>query len=111
MARVECPLSLMRKRAEYLFPARCYICSLSSRTIVYKGLLTPWQFPHFYEDLRSPEFVANFAIFHQRYSTNTEPSWQLAQPFRYVAHNGEINTLISNRRWLRARDRDIRKRI
>ena len=61
--------------------------------------------------LRSPEFAANFAIFHQRYSTNTQPSWQLAQPFRYVAHNGEINTVISNRRWLRARERDIRKRI
>jgi len=76
-----------------------------------KGLLTPWQFPHFYEDLRNPEFVAHFAIFHQRYSTNTEPSWQLAQPFRYVAHNGEINTIVSNRRWLRAREREVRKRI
>ena len=76
-----------------------------------RGFLTPWQFPHFYEDLRSPDFAANFAIFHQRYSTNTEPSWQLAQPFRYVAHNGEINTIVSNRRWLRAREREVRKRI
>ncbi|HKM67857.1 MAG TPA: glutamate synthase large subunit [Candidatus Acidoferrum sp.] len=104
-------LSLLRKRAESLLPERCYISSLSSRTVVYKGLLTPWQFPHFYEDLRSPEFVTQFAIFHQRYSTNTEPSWQLAQPFRYVAHNGEINTIVSNRRWLRAREREVRKRI
>ena len=110
-AKFERSLSLLRKRAEGLLPERCYIASLSSRTIVYKGLLTPWQFPHFYEDLRSPEFAAHFAVFHQRYSTNTEPSWQLAQPFRYVAHNGEINTIVSNRRWLRAREREVRKRI
>jgi len=109
--KFERSLSLLRKRAEAALPERSYLCSLSSRTIVYKGLLTPWQFPRFYGDLRNPEFTARFAIFHQRYSTNTEPSWQLAQPFRYVAHNGEINTVISNRRWLRARDRDIRKRI
>jgi glutamate synthase (ferredoxin) len=110
-AKFERNLALLRKRAEKLLPERCYLCSLSSRTIVYKGLLTPWQFPRFYEDLRSPEFAAQFAIFHQRYSTNTEPSWQLAQPFRYAAHNGEINTVISNRRWLRARERELRKRI
>ncbi len=109
--KFERSLWLLRKRAEAALPERCYICSLSSRTIVYKGLLTPWQFPRFYEDLRSSEFAIRFAIFHQRYSTNTEPSWQLAQPFRYVAHNGEINTVISNRRWLRAREREIRKRI
>src|SRR5246127_1702349 len=109
--KFERALSLLRKRAEAGLPERCYLCSLSSLTIVYKGLLTPWQFPRFYQDLRSSEFTAQFAIFHQRYSTNTEPSWQLAQPFHYVAHNGEINTVISNRRWLRARERDIRKRI
>ncbi len=109
--KFERSLWLLRKRAEGALPERCYLCSLSSRTIVYKGLLTPWQFPRFYEDLRSKEFTAQFAVFHQRYSTNTEPSWQLAQPFRYVAHNGEINTVISNRRWLRAREREIRKRI
>jgi glutamate synthase (NADPH/NADH) large chain/glutamate synthase (ferredoxin) len=109
--KFERSLWLLRKRAESLLPERCYLCSLSSRTIVYKGLLTPWQFPRYYEDLRSSDFTAKFAIFHQRYSTNTQPSWQLAQPFRYVAHNGEINTVISNRRWLRALERDIRKRI
>jgi len=110
-AKFERSIALLRKRAEALLPERCYVASLSSRTIVYKGLLTPWQFPHYYEDLRSPDFTAHFAIFHQRYSTNTEPSWQLAQPFRYVAHNGEINTIVSNRRWLRARQREVRKRI
>lgn len=104
-------LALLRKRAESLLPPRCYLCSLSSQTIVYKGLLTPWQFPQFYEDLRDPSFAVTFAIFHQRYSTNTQPSWHLAQPFRYVAHNGEINTIVSNRRWLRAKEHEIRSRL
>jgi glutamate synthase domain-containing protein 2/glutamate synthase domain-containing protein 1/glutamate synthase domain-containing protein 3 len=109
--RFEWRLALLRKRAESLLPPRCYICSLSSETIVYKGLLTPWQFPQFYEDLREPSFTAMFAVFHQRYSTNTQPSWHLAQPFRYVAHNGEINTIVSNRRWLRAKEREIHSRL
>src|SRR5216684_2033166 len=110
-ARFEWRLSLLRKRAESLLPPRCYICSLSSQTIVYKGLLTPWQFPQFYEDLRDPSFATTFAVFHQRYSTNTQPSWHLAQPFRYVAHNGEINTIVSNRRWLRAKASEFRSRL
>jgi glutamate synthase domain-containing protein 2/glutamate synthase domain-containing protein 1/glutamate synthase domain-containing protein 3 len=110
-ARFEWRLSLLRKRAESLLPARCYICSLSSQTVVYKGLLTPWQFPQFYEDLRDPFFATTFAVFHQRYSTNTQPSWHLAQPFRYVAHNGEINTIVSNRRWLRAKEREIHAKL
>ncbi len=104
-ARFEWRLALLRKRAESLLPARCYICSLSSQTVVYKGLLTPWQFPQFYEDLRDPAFATTFAVFHQRYSTNTQPSWHLAQPFRYVAHNGEINTRCSQ--WFRRRLRMI----
>jgi len=110
-ARFEWRLALLRKRAESLLPARCYLCSLSSQTVVYKGLLTPWQFPQFYEDLRDPAFAATFAVFHQRYSTNTQPSWHLAQPFRYVAHNGEINTIVSNRRWLRAKEQQIRAKL
>jgi glutamate synthase domain-containing protein 2/glutamate synthase domain-containing protein 1/glutamate synthase domain-containing protein 3 len=109
--RFEWRLALLRKRAESLLPPRCYICSLSSQTVVYKGLLTPWQFPRFYEDLRDESFVTSFAVFHQRYSTNTQPSWHLAQPFRYVAHNGEINTIVSNRRWLRAKDRELRAKL
>src|SRR5690348_6384458 len=104
-------LWLLRKRAESLLPERCYLCSLSSQTVVYKGLLTPWQFPQFYEDLRDPSFAVTFAVFHQRYSTNTQPSWHVAQPFRYVAHNGEINTIVSNRRWLRAKEREIQERL
>jgi len=111
VARFELRLALLRKRAESLLPERCYLCSLSSRTVVYKGLLTPWQFPQFYEDLRDAAFATTFAIFHQRYSTNTQPSWHLAQPFRHVAHNGEINTIVSNRRWLRAKEHELRARL
>src|SRR5580700_3911730 len=110
-AKFEFRLALLRKRAESLLPPRCYICSLSSLTVVYKGLLTPWQFPQFYEDLRDSSFAATFAVFHQRYSTNTQPSWQLAQPFRYVAHNGEINTIVSSRRWTRAKERELLSRL
>ena len=100
-------LFLLRKRVEQEAPAGTYFCSLSSRTVVYKGLLAPWQFAEFYPDLAEPEFAASFAIFHQRYATNTRPCWSLAQPFRTVAHNGEINTIVSNRRWLRARQSEL----
>ncbi len=82
----------------------CYIPSFSSRNIIYKGLLAPSQLGNFYRDLRDPECVTSAALFHQRYSTNTSPSWFLAQPFRLVAHNGEINTLLGNRNWMRARE-------
>ena len=82
----------------------CYIPSFSSRNIVYKGLLAPSQLGVFYKDLSDPAFVTSAALFHQRYSTNTSPSWYLAQPFRLVAHNGEINTVLGNRNWMRARE-------
>src|SRR6266849_10573833 len=101
----------VRKRVEQnAFPGT-YVCSLSTRTVVYKGLLTPEQLPAFYPDLVDLEFVSSFAIFHQRYSTNTQPSWSLAQPFRFVAHNGEINTISSNRRWFHARSESIRRKL
>jgi glutamate synthase (ferredoxin) len=97
-------LQLFRLRHELeTIPDSGYYCSLSARTIVYKGLLTPEQLAPFYPDLSDPEFASTFVIFHQRYSTNTQPSWSLAQPFRFVAHNGEINTISSNRRWFQAR--------
>ena len=99
------------KRAEAEAAAGTYFCSLSSRTVVYKGLLAPRQLPAFYPDLASADFASPFAVFHQRYSTNTQPTWTLAQPFRYVAHNGEINTIGANRRWLRARERDVRGKL
>ncbi|MDR1613090.1 MAG: glutamate synthase large subunit [Planctomycetota bacterium] len=84
-----------------------YIASLSFRTVVYKGMMTAAQVSVFYPDLLEPEFVSPFAVVHQRYSTNTFPSWKLAQPFRCLAHNGEINTIKGNRNWLRAREPDL----
>ena len=81
-----------------------YVPSLSSRTVVYKGLMLSTQLPAFYTDLRDPDYETALAIFHQRYSTNTMPNWYLAQPFRFLAHNGEINTVQGNRNWMRARE-------
>ncbi len=105
-------LQLFRLREELeTIPASGYYCSLSSRTVVYKGLLTPQQLAPFYSDLSDPEFVSSFVVFHQRYSTNTAPSWSLAQPFRFVAHNGEINTISSNRRWFQARGATLRHQL
>ncbi len=82
----------------------CYIPSFSHQTIVYKGMFIAPQLPRFYPDLRNPQFETALALFHQRYSTNTFPSWPLAQPFRFLAHNGEINTLWGNINWMRARE-------
>ena len=106
---LERQLFLMRKRVESGALSGIYFCSLSSQSLVYKGLLTPLQLAAFYADLACQDFIAPFAIFHQRYSTNTSPSWQLAQPFRFVAHNGEINTISANRRWTRAREGSLRQ--
>ncbi len=80
------------------------IPSASCRTVVYKGLFTASKIDQFYWDLRDPRFETSYAIFHQRYSTNTFPSWSIAQPFRSVAHNGEINTIRSNRAWMVGRE-------
>ncbi len=81
-----------------------YICSLSPRTIVYKGMFTASQIAPFFPDLEDREFASAYAVIHQRYSTNTLPTWKLAQPFRYVAHNGEINTLRGNISRMRSRE-------
>ena len=80
-----------------------YICSLSSRVITYKGLMMPVDLPSFYTDLGDPRFETAICVFHQRFSTNTMPRWPLAQPFRMLAHNGEINTITGNRNWAEAR--------
>lgn len=82
-----------------------YICSFSANTIVYKGMLLASQLPEFYPDLKNSDIKSKFALFHQRYSTNTFPSWKLAQPFRYMAHNGEINTLRGNINKMLAREK------
>ena len=81
-----------------------YICSMSCNTIVYKGLLMAHQIAGFYEDLRDPDLVSAFALVHSRFSTNTLGSWRLAHPYRYLAHNGEINTLRGNLNWMHARE-------
>lgn len=81
-----------------------YICSLSSDDVVYKGMSLAEDIDRFYPDLRNPAFVSRFAIFHQRYSTNTFPQWRLAQPFRVLAHNGEINTIKGNINWMRSHE-------
>jgi len=107
-ADLELQLFLYRKRVESLAPRGTYFCSLSSRTMVYKGLLSPSQLASFYPDLMHPEYRSSFAVFHQRFSTNTRPTWSLAQPFRFVGHNGEINTISGNRRWTRSRDGELR---
>ena len=80
-----------------------YICSLSTQVIVYKGLCMPADLPRFYLDLADLRMESAICLFHQRFSTNTQPRWPLAQPFRYLAHNGEINTIQGNREWARAR--------
>ena len=81
----------------------CYICSLSTRNIVYKGMLTSRQLREYYTDLTSQWFTSSMAIVHSRFSTNTFPQWSLAQPFRMLCHNGEINTIRGNRSWMQAR--------
>ena len=91
-----------RKRIEHSFPI--YIPSLSSRTIVYKGMLTTLQLEDFFPDLSNPAVESAMALVHSRFSTNTFPSWPLAHPYRYIAHNGEINTVKGNRNWMRARE-------
>ena len=81
-----------------------YFASVSSRTIVYKGMVQSCVLGPFYKDLTNELFQTNFAIYHRRFSTNTVPKWPLAQPMRCLAHNGEINTLIGNVNWQRALD-------
>ena len=84
--------------------SRYYPCTISGRTICYKGLLIAPQIPNFYPDLGDPLFKSAIALVHQRFSTNTFPTWERAQPFRYLAHNGEINTLRGNMNWMRSRE-------
>ncbi len=93
----------LRKRIEHEMSG-VYLPSLSSRTMVYKGMLTPEQLTPFFPDLSDERFESAIVLVHSRFSTNTFPSWPLAHPYRYVAHNGEINTLRGNRNWMRARE-------
>ena len=105
---IEKRLYLTRRRIENKIKALSindfYICSLSTETIVYKGMFLAEQLSEFYPDLLDSDFKSKFAIYHQRYSTNTFPTWSLAQPFRVLAHNGEINTLKGNINWMSAHE-------
>ncbi len=104
-------LFLARRRAENRFlkiDPTAYIASLSSVTISYKGMVMPSVLSTFYPDLRDPRMESSVCVFHQRFSTNTLPEWRLAQPFRFLAHNGEINTIQGNRNWALARARNFK---
>ncbi len=101
-------LFLARRRAENrVADPETYIASLSSVTISYKGMIMPSSLPVFYPDLRDPRLESSVCLFHQRFSTNTLPEWRLAQPFRFLAHNGEINTINGNRNWAQARAKNF----
>ncbi len=99
----------LRKRARNELDA--YFVSLSSRTLGYKGMVTTLQLEPFYPDLQDERFASELAVVHSRYSTNTFPSWPLAQPLRMVAHNGEINTVNGNRNWMRARQSQLESEV
>ncbi len=100
-------LFVIRRVAEQAAPD-LVVASLSSRTVVYKGMLTSLQLSDFYGDLQDPRAKTRLALVHSRFSTNTFPSWELAHPYRMVAHNGEINTLMGNVNWMRARESSLR---
>ena len=103
--RLDCILYKIRKRIENrIADEYFYICSLSSKNIIYKGMLTSGQLRRYFPDLSSPYLTSGLALVHSRFSTNTFPKWKLAQPFRLLAHNGEINTIRGNRGWMRARE-------
>jgi glutamate synthase (NADPH/NADH) large chain len=106
--RFEKDLFLIRRRIEKkVIEAQIqgfYVCSLSCRTLIYKGLFLAESLSQFYPDLNDERFVSRFAIYHQRYSTNTFPQWWLAQPFRCLAHNGEINTIRGNSNWMKSHE-------
>ncbi|MCA9994284.1 MAG: glutamate synthase large subunit [Anaerolineales bacterium] len=102
-------LYVIRRRAENEIGenGRFYLPSLSSHTLVYKGMLLADQLPAYYPDLRDPDMVSGLALVHSRFSTNTFPSWERAHPYRYVIHNGEINTLRGNENWMTSRQRTL----
>ena len=102
-------LYMARRRAEKrITDERFYVASLSCLVTIYKGLMMPVDLPNFYLDLADIRMQSAICVFHQRFSTNTSPQWYLAQPFRYLAHNGEINTINGNRQWSRARTHTFR---
>lgn len=114
--RLESLLYVIRKRIEnavldsedIVDKDNCYIVSMSTRTLIYKGMLTSLQLRTYFKDLQSPYFTSAIALVHSRFSTNTFPTWRLAQPFRLIGHNGEINTIRGNRFWMSTREAVIK---
>ncbi|WP_138497738.1 glutamate synthase large subunit [Nostoc sp. PA-18-2419] len=107
---LERQLYITRRRigkAAYNVSEEFYICSLSSRTIVYKGMVRSAVLGEFYQDFQNPAYKSAFAVYHRRFSTNTMPKWPLAQPMRLLGHNGEINTLLGNINWMMAREASL----
>src|SRR4051794_4755143 len=100
-------LYVIRRIAELAAGPDFYASSFSSRTIVYKGMLISHQLRHFYPDLADERFASALALVHSRFSTNTFPSWERAHPYRVICHNGEINTLMGNVNWMRARESEL----
>jgi glutamate synthase domain-containing protein 2/glutamate synthase domain-containing protein 1/glutamate synthase domain-containing protein 3 len=100
-------LYVIRRVCELAAGPDCYVSSFSSRTIVYKGMLISYQVPGFYPDLQDERVESAMGLVHSRFSTNTFPSWELAHPYRVIAHNGEINTLMGNVNWMRARESQL----
>src|SRR5204863_7077150 len=100
-------LYLIRKRIEKL-TSELYFPSFSARTLIYKGMLSAEQMEIYFPDLVDSRVTSALAVVHQRFSTNTFPSWSLAHPFRYISHNGEINTLRGNINWMKARERQFK---
>ncbi|MFN3314392.1 MAG: glutamate synthase central domain-containing protein, partial [Hyphomonas sp.] len=98
-----CRRRIERRAREAAIPS-FYVCSLNHKSLIYKGMFLAADIDNFYLDLRDPRFVSEFAIYHQRYSTNTFPQWALAQPFRQIAHNGEINTVRGNKNWMKSHE-------
>ncbi|MGB3805897.1 MAG: glutamate synthase large subunit [Erythrobacter sp.] len=109
--QVQNPLATLEEKHDLPGLTETYLPSFSSRTIVYKGLLLAGQVKTFYDDLSDPECISAFGLVHQRFSTNTFPSWRLAHPFRFIAHNGEINTVRGNVNWMNARRRTMESEL
>jgi glutamate synthase (NADPH/NADH) large chain len=110
-AEKEAMIYLARRAVEKSYARSVYVCSLSSKVLVYKGMLVAPHLDEFYADLKNEAFVSAFCMFHQRFSTNTSPEWSLAQPFRILAHNGEINTLQGNRNAMTALEHEIQHEV
>jgi glutamate synthase (ferredoxin) len=109
LERLEAEAYIFRKKMQIHLDntfgkASCSVTSFSTETIVYKGMVLSELLPKFYKDLIDPDYITQFSIYHRRFSTNTRPRWSLAQPMKFIGHNGEINTYLGNLNWASARE-------